>query len=64
MTSFTMHDDSILTTAQIASRIREAEGHLAALERLEKVLGPLHVDAESVRLALRDLKAHYVEGKW
>ena len=59
--SHLMHDDSILTAAQIESRIRDVERHLAALERLEKILGPLGVDAESVRLAVRDLRRQYGE---
>lgn len=59
MTSYTMHDDTILTQAQIAAKIRQVEDHLAALERLEKVLGPLHVDYESVRLALNSLRREY-----
>ena len=57
----TMMDDSILSVPQIEAKIREVERHVAALERLEKILGPLHIDAEPIRLMVRDKRRHYCE---
>jgi hypothetical protein len=57
--SHSMADDSIKSEAEIRAIVRKAERLMGELQRIEKVLGPLGVDHESVRIGLDNVVQQY-----
>jgi len=59
MSAFSMHDNSILSTAAIEAKIRDAENYLKSLARIEEVIGRLGIDYECVRLNFDSLRREW-----